>query len=504
MNEIVGYVISFLGGGGIVAFLIIWGLRNLDKVEVLGAWFYRTFCWAFRKWEYNRAATDVQAAVNTVGEAVNREAEDALPHAMKIEYAKTTQDAEAFLRDGKIIVTMGHSPDRDRNLVVSTIAYLSKGLLPRVRPYVDNVLMRATDFAVAKRIFASTGRSTVVSFFFQNYLEPEIQVEPQLQRDCTLLDGLERVGFFSRIFLKQLTYLGDKVFPATPDDFTQQETRDFAEFLTNIAAKERGEDVAGGLTFGRSRIRVSVMLVAREKTRMWGAEPYVRRTKINLDAGIENMYICARGAENISLAEQVASEQETVGRLRVITRHRFSQTIDGERINAVCIVCALNLMVPSRAVSEPSAVLYQLLEEHVEELRGGLLEVVAIARHLGVKSKIAVRPLADGIDAVACCTRAAELEATRAVLGDEPIEVMEWHNEPESMIVASLTPLNPNDVVEVSIDTEKKQCIVKVKGWKAKRKALGRGDQNVKCAMELTGWQIAVEQASTSGEEPVT
>ena len=237
---------------------------------------------------------------------------------------------------------------------------------------------------------------------------------------------------------------------------------------------------------------------------MWGTEPYVRRTKINLDAGIENMYICARGAENISLAEQVASEQETVGRLRVITRHRFSQTIDGERINAVCIVCALNLMVPSRAVSEPSAVLYQLLEEHVEELRRGLLEVVAIARHLGVKSKIAVRPLADGIDAVACCTRAAELEATRAVLGDEPIEVMEWHNEPESMIVASLTPLNPNDVVEVSIDTEKKQCIVKVKGWKAKRKALGRGDQNVKCAMELTGWQIAVEQASTGGEEPVT
>ena len=159
MNEIVGYVISFLGGGGIVAFLIIWGLRNLDKVEVLGAWFYRTFCWAFRKWEYNRAATDVQAAVNTVGEAVNREAEDALPHAMKIEYAKTAQDAEAFLRDGKIIVTMGHSPDRDRNLVVSTIAYLSKGLLPRARPYVDNVLMRATDFAVAKRIFASTGRN---------------------------------------------------------------------------------------------------------------------------------------------------------------------------------------------------------------------------------------------------------------------------------------------------------------------------------------------------------
>lgn len=503
MNEIVGYVLSFFGGGGLVAFLILWGLKNLDKVEVLAGWFYRTFSWVHRKWEYGKAAMDVQVAVNRVGEAINRESENALPHAMKVEWAKTAQDVEAFLRNGEIIVTMCPSPNRERNLVVSTIAYLGKGLLPRSRPYVDKTLMRATDFTVAKRIFMTAGQSMAMSFFFQNCLEPAMETEPQLRDDCTALDKLEKAGFFTRVLVKQLSYLGDKVFPATPNETTSKETRDFLMFLVNIAGKEKGEDVPGGLAFAGSHIRANVMLVAREETRMWGTEAYDRRTKIVLNSGIENMYICARGAENISLAEQVADEQEKAGRLRVLARHRFMQTIDGEHRNAICIVCDLNLMTPSRAVSEPSSVVYQLLEEHVEELREGLIEVIAIARHPGIKSKIAVRALCSDVDAVGCCSHAARLKAMEAVLGDERLEVIEWQNDPRSMIVASLTPLDPNNVVEVSMNAVSKQAIVKVDGWKAKRKALGRGEQNLTCAMELTGWQIAVEEASQeAGEAP--
>ena len=40
------------------------------------------------------------------------------------------------------------------------------------------------------------------------------------------------------------------------------------------------------------------------------------------------------------------------------------------------------------------------------------------------------------------------------------------------------------------------EAIVEVDGWKAKRHALGRGNQNVKLAMELTGWNIEVKDTS--------
>jgi len=503
MNDIAAYFLSFFTGAGFVGFLVYWGLNHLDKVERLMAWFYRTFSWAYRRWEYGRAATDIQVVVNTVSEAINNEAQNALPHAMKIEWAKTAQDAEAFLRNGEIIVTIGQSQNRDRNLAVATITYLGKGLLPRARPYIDKILMRATDLTVAKRMFLGAGQSTVMSFFFSNYLEPEMAKEPQLRSDCIILDTLEEAGFFSRILLRQLGYLGDKAFPATPDETLSKESRDFVEFLAGIATKQRGEHAARGLMFARPHVRASVMLVAREETKKWGTEAYDRRTNIILDNGIENLYICARGADNISLAEQVAREQEKAGRLRILTRQRFFQTADGKRINAICIVCSLNLMIPSRVGVDLSSVVYRLLEEHVEELNDGLIEVVAIARIPGIKSKVAVRSLADGLDAVSCCSVPERLKVMEAVLGDERVEFIEWCNDPKSMIVASLTPLDAADVVEVTTDTEKRQASVKVNGWKAKRKALGRGDQNLACAMKLFGWHIEVEEApKKNSKEP--
>lgn len=502
MDKIIGYVVTFLGGGTAVAVAVRWGLNNLDKLEKVAAWFYRTFSWAYKKWEYDNVATNVQATVNSVGEALNREAPDVLPHAMKIEWTKSAEAVEASLRDGEIVVTMDYSPNRDRNLVVSTLAYLRKGLLPRARPYVDKILMTATDFQVAKNTFISARQGSAVPFFFENYLEPEIEKEPQLRDDCTLLDRLQGAGFFSRIFLRQLHHMGDKVFPATPDEASRQESRDFAQFLEKIAMKERGEDVPGGLTFARSRIRASVMLVARRETKIWGTQPYTRRTQINLDRGIEYMYIKARGADNIGLAEEVASEQERAGRLRVLGSYEFLETVEDKEYTAACIVCAMNLLMRPKVAMEPSSVLYRLLEEHIEELRDGRIEVVTLVRHQGVKSKIAVRSLTDGIDAVRCCTEQARLTAMESALGGEQLEFIQWRNDPESLIVTSLTPLDPNHVLEVITDTETRQAIVRVDWWKEKRKALGRNNQNVRCAMELTGWQIVVEDVSEEKRGP--
>ncbi|MGB3906264.1 MAG: hypothetical protein WBB22_15245 [Anaerolineae bacterium] len=495
MNEVLGYLVSFLGGGGLVAAALFWALSNLEKVEAFMAWFHRTFSWAYRKWEYGNVATNIQASVNTARQALNAEGGEVLPHAMKIEWAKTAEVTEAFLKSGEIVVTMDYSPNRDRNLVVSTLLYLGKGLLPRARPYVDDTLMTATDFTVAKSIFMSARESLAMSFFFEKYLQPEMEKEPHLRDDCTLLDGLRQSGFFSRIFLRQIQYVGENAFPAIPDDATKRESRDFAQFLSKIATKERGEDVPGGLTFARSRIRASVMLIARQDTKLWGTGAYDRRTRIHLDRGVEYMYICARGADNISLAQQVASEQESAGRVRVLARHSFVEAIENMELPVTCIACALNLLSPAGRAPEPSSVLYRLLEEHIEELRDGRIEVVATARQRGIRSKVAVRSLTSGVDVLACCTEKTRLGAIQAALGGEQVEFIRWSNDPQSLILASLTPLDPTKVVDVNIDLEKRAVTVQVDGWKARRKALGRGDQNTRCAAELTGWQITVEEA---------
>lgn len=490
MNEIVGYLVSFLSGAGVIGALLVWSLNNYKKIEALAAWFYRTFSWASHRFEYGSVATNIQTKVNSFGEELNKSAGNVLPHAMKIEWTKNAKEVETSLRKGEIIVTMDYSQNQDRNLVISTLAYLGKDLLPRVRPYVDKTLMKATDFTVAKNIFVSGKQDSAISFFFENYLEPEIEKEPQLRYFCTILDRLERVGFFSRILLRELKYMGEKVFPATPDSVTRHESGDFAEFLARVATRERGEDVC--LTFARSRIRTSIMLIARQETKKWGLRPYRRRTQINLDRGIEHMYICARGAENISIANLITNEQRKAKRLEILARHRFVEIVEAEEFNVTLIACTLNLPRPSGAIIEPSSVVYRLLEEHIEELCDGRIEVVALARQPGVKSKIMVRSLSDDVNALHCCTQQMRLEAMEIALAGEKLEFVPWSKDPKEMIVASLVPLDRNHVQKVITSFETQQAIVVVDRPIAKQIAVGRGGENVKCAEELTGWRIAV------------
>ncbi|MBU4311463.1 MAG: hypothetical protein KJ706_01935 [Candidatus Omnitrophica bacterium] len=498
--NILNYILSSFGCGVVITTIIfILILSNPDKIEKLMALLYRMFSWIHKKLEYGNIATNIQVAINNVSDKVNRDCPDVLPYAMKIEWAKTVQDTETFLRNGEIIVTMDYSRSYDRNLVVSTLAYLEKGLLPIARSYVDKTLMKATDFTVAKEIFTSSWKGLPTNYFFQNYLEPEMEKDSQLRHDCTILDNLQKVGLLSKIFLRQVHYFGNKAYPSIPDLITKKESLDFALFLENIATRKSGEDT--NLTFVRSRIRTSILLIAKAETKMWGTEAYSRRVKINLDRGIEHMYICARKANNISLAKQVANEEEKASRLKILATYNFMQTIGEKEYSAICIVCAMNLLAALRIKIDSSSALYRLLEEHVKELRDGQLEVVAMATQPGIKSKIAVRSLVDDLNPVHCFVEQSRLNAMESALGGERLEFIKWNNEPRSLIIDSLAPLDPKKVIEIEIDTKRRQAIIKVDGWEAKRKALGRGNQNVNCAMELTGWQIAVEEVPKEKEE---
>jgi N utilization substance protein A len=154
--------------------------------------------------------------------------------------------------------------------------------------------------------------------------------------------------------------------------------------------------------------------------------------------------------------------------------------------------------------------LRRLFELEVPEIHSGLVEIKAIAREAGSRSKVAVASRQAGLDPVGATVgqRGARVQAVVAVLGGEKVDIVPW-SEDASQFVASA--LSPAQVVRVDIDEGTRIATVIVPE-RMLSLAIGREGQNARLAAKLTGWRIdirseqayAAEQAAKAavGEEP--
>ena len=486
-----------IGFGGFIfgSVVVWWILNNPDKVDHILSWLVRLLSLipiARHRLFRLRLATSLQTTINDAVESINTKAFRLLPYAMKIEWAKTGQDAQTFLRDGQVIVRMRPNVDDDHNIVISTMSYIKKGLLPQSRHYVDKTLMQATDYTLAKEIFKAAKRDSASEFLIQNVLLPETNKNAQLNIDCNALDSLNDFGYFSHIFLIQLHSLGRKLFPTTPNISVQREIRHFLEFLQEITTRRRTELV--NLDFLRPNIRVKVMLVAREETRQRGTQDFIRRIRQAQSDGLDYVYITGWGNDNIRLSEVIAEGQQKSGRFSILSRFSYKRTFpDGENISAICIVAALNISKVGQNALDLPGTLYSLLEEHVDELRNGQIEVTGLARKPGILSKIIVKSCIPDLNAVTCFTKELVSGSLQVALGQEKLHIIPWCESTKDMIASAILPLDDdiNYITSVQLDHATRKALVDVKPNKYS-KAIGRNGVNIQLATKLTDWHISL------------
>tara|TARA_B100000745_G_scaffold63630_2_gene37613 strand:- start:1171 stop:2568 length:1398 start_codon:yes stop_codon:yes gene_type:complete len=148
--------------------------------------------------------------------------------------------------------------------------------------------------------------------------------------------------------------------------------------------------------------------------------------------------------------------------------------------------------------------LEQLFAVETPELQSGAVEVKAIAREAGSRSKIAVFANDDHIDPVGSLVgqRGVRVSTVMSELGGEKIDIIEWSEDPIEFIEDALSPAEVMEVkVEVEPDEEndvRGHAIVEV-APDQQSLAIGRGGQNVRLAAKLTGWKIDI--VSIGGEE---
>ena len=133
--------------------------------------------------------------------------------------------------------------------------------------------------------------------------------------------------------------------------------------------------------------------------------------------------------------------------------------------------------------------LVELFKLEVPEIESGVVEIKAVAREAGMRSKIAVVSNQDGVDPIGSCVgqRGIRIANVMNELGEEKIDIIEWSEDLEEFVANALSPAKVN---EVSISDE--TATVKVDADQLSL-AIGKEGQNVRLAWKLTGMKIDIE-----------
>lgn len=134
--------------------------------------------------------------------------------------------------------------------------------------------------------------------------------------------------------------------------------------------------------------------------------------------------------------------------------------------------------------------LIELFKNESAEIAQGIVEIVAVAREPGSRSKIAVKSNDERVDPIGACVgqRGVRVSAITDELSGEKIDVIEWSADARRFIA---TALSPAKAISIELHDEEKKAIVTV-SREEQSLAIGKGGQNVRLAAKLTGWKIDI------------
>ena len=170
----------------------------------------------------------------------------------------------------------------------------------------------------------------------------------------------------------------------------------------------------------------------------------------------------------------------------------------GERMKFYIVFVGMSIKGPEIIVSRASAeLLRKLFWNEIPEINNGSIEIMAIAREAGARSKVAVKSNSENIDPIGSCVgqRGARIQTIINELGGEKVDIIEWNADPGKFISNSLSPAK---VIGIEINEAEKRTSVTVAEDQLSL-AIGKEGQNVRLAAKLTGWRINILKATATG-----
>ena len=173
----------------------------------------------------------------------------------------------------------------------------------------------------------------------------------------------------------------------------------------------------------------------------------------------------------------------------------------GERIKLYVVEVSTTNKGPRILVSRTHpGLLKRLFEIEVPEIFQGLVEIKAVAREAGQRSKMAVSSSESKVDPVGACVgpKGMRVQAVVEQLNNEKIDIVKWDDDPEIFVANAL---NPAEVIGVDINKSDKIAEVVVPDFQLSL-AIGKEGQNARLAAKLTGWKVVIKKESEVEVKP--
>ena len=179
--------------------------------------------------------------------------------------------------------------------------------------------------------------------------------------------------------------------------------------------------------------------------------------------------------------------------------------VHGERLRAYVLDVSRGMKGPSITLSRTHpGLVRKLFALEVPEVADGSVEIMAIAREAGHRTKISVRSTVQGLGAKGACIgpMGARVRAVMSELHGEKIDIVDHSDDPATMVANALSPARVSSVTVV--DAAARSARVVVPDYQLSL-AIGKEGQNARLAAKLTGWRIDIrsdEGGQTDSETP--
>jgi len=180
-----------------------------------------------------------------------------------------------------------------------------------------------------------------------------------------------------------------------------------------------------------------------------------------------------------------------------VAGERYEQ---GQRIKVYVEEVRSGAKGPEIILSRTSVeVVRKIFLSEIPEITNGLVEIKAVSREAGSRSKIAVYASEDNVDPIGSCVgqRGARISTIISELGGEKIDIIQYSEDIAEYVANALSPAK---VVNVKIDEDNHVAVANVAADQLSL-AIGKGGQNVRLAARLTGWKIDVKESKSKKED---